>query len=667
MSFVIHALLNPGSARDAFEGTSPVESVFALREWQRGSLMYSRTLDIKLENTLHVKFAEAGTAPSELFSEEWCFQTWRNEGESCFVDAGHALAARSLTPKRFGKFGWTCGERPFEHGDDAIFDMVCFDCHKRCEARCNVSWEVEVPNGYFEIYIKLSFPAEGPPRSSSCYLNGKDLNRVDRKRFSGFYEGVFAGWFGVIASEGRIRLEGDRAGCGFLKETIISKPELPLGNRSCWNYNGFEYHTCCVRTNAPGSSRTPIENCWNEGLTFDLCCSTTGNVGLLQADWPLVPAPRGKCLVPGYCGNACIGESASYYDHPPAWVTDAPDPSPVTCPNGLQIWPYSYNVQEELIEPCIPEKAADFALLFPGDPATYIFDNSVTGILEYFRMYRLSLFGVTRIKGGFDSFRNMEILASGSVPYFIDIEAVSPNSLTHHRKDLLRRALDLPGVHLGYIAEGFNATAYLSVAQDLLLWTRHRLTTASMMKYVLRSTGIEDHEFPDLRVLFICDRIEPGKFSSTCVHPLHGLREILNPEHVVDYPYHENEYELRYDRPIGSPRPKGGPFYSTQWVLRRSDVRPDGESVLSSLRGGHFKLVLFGWIPGPISHTSAFSQEILATYPRKQIIAIDQHDHFPTFTAEWAQATTLFKLNIGDSAKVCSHLTQQMSVADRGI
>merc|ERR1712098_132546 len=108
----------------------------------------------------------------------------------------------------------------------------------------------------------------------------------------------------------------------------------------------------------------------------------------------------------------------------------------------------------------------DFALLFPGEFATYLFRikeprERMHATLEYYRMYRIALFGVTMRRGGFDAFRHTEILASGAVPFFIGLDSVPNHTLAHHRKDLLRAARSLRGTHVGYLDASFDAERYL--------------------------------------------------------------------------------------------------------------------------------------------------------------------------------------------------------------
>ena len=66
---------------------------------------------------------------------------------------------------------------------------------------------------------------------------------------------------------------------------------------------------------------------------------------------------------------------------------------------------------------------------------------------------------------------------------------------------LLRRARNLPGVAFGHLNERlFNASKYIELASDLLTWTKHRLTTAAMARYVLQVIGL--NASAQLRILY---------------------------------------------------------------------------------------------------------------------------------------------------------------------
>jgi len=92
---------------------------------------------------------------------------------------------------------------------------------------------------------------------------------------------------------------------------------------------------------------------------------------------------------------------------------------------------------------------------------------------EYKRDYRKAMFGVTRKKAGWDCMRHYEILASGAVPLFLDIQsapAQQPGGVMQH----------LPRALLEHVRNGMAAGA-ISVK-------------GCEMKHTLVSVGGDEHD-----------------------------------------------------------------------------------------------------------------------------------------------------------------------------
>ncbi|KAK3247815.1 hypothetical protein CYMTET_42697 [Cymbomonas tetramitiformis] len=108
-------------------------------------------------------------------------------------------------------------------------------------------------------------------------------------------------------------------------------------------------------------------------------------------------------------------------------------------------------------------------------------------------------------KGGWDCFRHYEILANGCVPFFLGIDDIPPLTMHTFPKELVQRAMRLPGVPTQksvinaltstapYTADSFridfsvfNETAYCELRQQLVQYARERLTTRALGKYVVK-------------------------------------------------------------------------------------------------------------------------------------------------------------------------------------
>lgn len=419
---------------------------------------------------------------------------------------------------------------------------------------------------------------------------------------------------------------------------------ITTGNVRCWDAE-FQYHTCCLSH----ESRTLCfsDQMVRAGITFDACCRRQQDSRVLTAVPLWRHQPRG-CFPP-YCQTTCLGFGAEYFSNPPQWVEEAPQPTPLSC-GDAKIWPLTLSVPRSLLVECLPAKSADFAFVKPGDATTYIFGGDER---EYFRSYRESLFALTMVKGGADCARHTEILASGTLPYFARLESVPNHTMAHHHRGLLQEALELPGVRPGFLlADEFDAAAWLRVASALLQWTTHRLTTDAMAKYFLSILGIPDEAFSSLRVLYLWHNPPLPLFL------LHGLREVLQPEHVVDFPRAEGFYEPtpwpagEGSRPAVENAEKDGLNYlSARWFLRPTAVFAEGEAaVLDAIQRGQFDYVIFSKIPAELeSDRSPVEATALRSLPQRSLILVDHHDHMPTTLREWARRMgTTFKYNLAD-------------------
>lgn len=124
---------------------------------------------------------------------------------------------------------------------------------------------------------------------------------------------------------------------------------------------------------------------------------------------------------------------ARFYAEPVPWAY----PAPLDC-GGLDFLPISFAIPQEDVVPCVPQKLTDVAHLVPGRPETYIFPMTAFGELEYKRMYREARFARKVRRGGWETMRIYEILASGSVPYIEKVDDIPESALVFVNKSLLR-------------------------------------------------------------------------------------------------------------------------------------------------------------------------------------------------------------------------------------
>lgn len=174
-----------------------------------------------------------------------------------------------------------------------------------------------------------------------------------------------------------------------------------------------------------------------------------------------------------------------------------------------RVIPVWFAIPECKIVPNAPVKTKPFSYITPGSLEPHWPKNSrethiYTEEADYYRDYQEAYFALTCKKGGWDCMRHVEIMANGCIPIFTDIEWCPPRTLWALPKQLFHRVKDLPGLHLvsedgNKIYGGHkivqhaswaeltdeNTKIYDVVIDELLDFTKQKLTTETLAKYVM--------------------------------------------------------------------------------------------------------------------------------------------------------------------------------------
>ena len=142
--------------------------------------------------------------------------------------------------------------------------------------------------------------------------------------------------------------------------------------------------------------------------------------------------------------------------------------------NDPDIFPISFAIPGCKIRQSVPrEKSQLFATVVPGNRDTYVFDIES----EYYADYAASYFGRTQRKSGWDCLRHYEILASGCIPYFPELELCPPRIMTTFPKAQVMESNRLP--------EAFRSDEYWDALESLFNYTQEHLTTTALARSVL--------------------------------------------------------------------------------------------------------------------------------------------------------------------------------------
>jgi hypothetical protein len=199
---------------------------------------------------------------------------------------------------------------------------------------------------------------------------------------------------------------------------------------------------------------------------------------------------------------------------------------PRKCARGCLQFPISFSIPQGNVAPYVNrDKWWGFLPYIPGtfpfggDPK-YHFGYQDEWLKD--QLHRHSFFAWSHKRGGWDCMRHLEILSSGAIPYFADLDLCPKMTLSNYPKELIKQAMALPGLeHIGQVRRHeermdtkfmirnprghvnfkrtgeldfakFDAEAYFDIADQILNHTRQYMTTAATVAYILKTIKYEE-------------------------------------------------------------------------------------------------------------------------------------------------------------------------------
>lgn len=271
-------------------------------------------------------------------------------------------------------------------------------------------------------------------------------------------------------------------------------------------------------------------------------------------------------------------------------------------------FPIQFSIPEEKIVRIIPVKTQDFATVIPGDPKTYIFNQES----DYFADYQKSYYAITKKKAGWDCLRHYEILASGCIPYFLDLDQCPENTMTLLPKELILEAMHLEGVSNGHIDHTrFDRVKYFDLLDRLLEHTRSHLTTKKIAEYILQTVKYRGHK----KILYLTQ--DPSPDYLRCL-TLIGFKQLLG-ERVVDVPKIEHIY-TSYPH---DPRDLYGKGFTYAKIV--PDLPVDRSRIKNKIRAREFDLIIYGSVHRGLLYHDLVKQH----YDPSEIIYLCGEDAHP--------------------------------------
>ena len=239
-----------------------------------------------------------------------------------------------------------------------------------------------------------------------------------------------------------------------------------------------------------------------------------------------------------------------------------------------------FSIPEVKIVTEIPVKKRDFAEMVPGHSG-YLYDSEEA----YYQGYQEAFFAVTKKKGGWDCMRHYEILANGCIPYFIDLEQCDQNTMFLFPRELVKKAMSLPGVsYLKIDHELFDESRYYEILNELLEYTRKFLTTKNLAKYLLEQMNYCAGQ----KILFLSGDVATDYLR--CL-TLIGLKEILGQD-VIDFPKIEHIYK-NFE---GDTRNMYGRGMTYTRIVEDVIIDRESSKVFNQIKNKEFDLIIYGSI-----------------------------------------------------------------------
>lgn len=248
-----------------------------------------------------------------------------------------------------------------------------------------------------------------------------------------------------------------------------------------------------------------------------------------------------------------------------------------------KIHPITFSIPSEKIVSVVPLKNKIVSTLIPGDLKTYVYNDEES----YYDQYKESMFAITTMKGGWDCLRHYEILACGSIPYFINIENCPTKTLALFPKDLI-----IKGNKLFETIKNNNELSipnnlmseYYELTNQLLRYTHENLTTESMATYILKTINRENVE----NILYLSQDISPDYLR--CL-TLHGFKKIFGLK-CSDFPKIPHIYKncnISKDKLYGK-----GFTYSKLLDETLHNDRETEYDIIDNIKNKKYDLIIYG-------------------------------------------------------------------------
>jgi hypothetical protein len=328
---------------------------------------------------------------------------------------------------------------------------------------------------------------------------------------------------------------------------------------------------------------------------------------------------------------------------------------------NITLYPISFSIPDHLILNLVPPKDKVFGRVIPDVIATYY--KSAAEEADYYHDMSISYFAITFKKGGWDCLRNNEILASGCLPLFIDIDRCGSFPLAAHPKKLYNLIRQWPGLKYNWkytsrwgdisisnlkLERNMDVDLYRVTVAALLHYTKNVLSSTSMAEYflatIVKEFGLASYPNSILYLTHYDVDVAAGDYTTDTL--LHGLHQIMNRSQITDFPSREVLYRTsqHFNRSFAFLPSKNrlyGHGYTLGLSIDRFDPLPAGVIVKNQIVEPHSLEIIqtvkdritskvFDIIVIASGHRYGKRQDLVKTicetYPRNRVVIVDGSD-----------------------------------------
>lgn len=253
------------------------------------------------------------------------------------------------------------------------------------------------------------------------------------------------------------------------------------------------------------------------------------------------------------------------------------------------------------------DKSKNQGHVIPGDNSTYIFTTEE----DYYNDYRISLFGLTKLKGGWDCNRHVEILYNSCLPLFENVNNIPKYTMIHYPKHLLNEINNKYQILIN------DEHLYNSYIYKISSWFDQYLTNESMIDYILNVTNNKNIN----NVLFIDEGL-PNHPDYQSVMTLNGLKLTFKKKCEVMYPV-----DYIYDNTNVDVNSLYGLGISYTNIIKQNhktdhELEPNYSNIFINIVNHNYDLIVYG----SISLCDKYLEMISEFYESSKIIGIIGED-----------------------------------------